>query len=67
MYSREIQESYSMCGECGKIYCLGCAERDPTIESLVVLTAMGHMKLKKTSGVENDLNVKSSLPYYYGQ
>jgi len=32
----EIEESYYRCGECGKVYCLDCAERDPTIKSLGV-------------------------------
>jgi len=33
---REIHESYYRCGECGKVYCLSCAERNPTIKSLGV-------------------------------
>jgi len=36
MYGEETKESYYRCGEYGEVYCLSCAQRDPTIKSLGV-------------------------------
>jgi hypothetical protein len=32
----EEDDEVYVCGECGKVYCGGCAEEDPTIKSLGV-------------------------------